>query len=161
MPNTTSDSPPASLALNKLNIPHRVFTHPDPVHSLEQAAAERNQDPGQVVRSILFRLSEGEYAMVLIAGPSQINWKSLRRHFNRSRLTMAKPEEVLDITGYQVGSVSPFCLPNPVPILVDESVLAQQSVSIGSGVRATTIFIQTKDLLRALGEYQSGSFAAA
>lgn len=74
---------------------------------------------------------------------------------------MAKPEEVLAVTGYQVGSVSPFGLPAPLPILVDESVLAQQSVSIGSGVRATTIFIQTKDLQRALGKYQSGSFASA
>lgn len=160
MSNPVPDSPPAAAALAVLNIPHRVFTHPGPVHSLEQAAQERNQDPGQVVRSILFRLSEGEYAMVLIAGPSQIDWKSLRSHFKQSRLTMAKPEEVLTVTGYEVGSVSPFGLPHPLPILVDESVLSQQSVSIGSGVRATTIFIKTKDLLRALGKYQSGSFAA-
>lgn len=143
-----------------MGISHRVFTHPGPVHSLEQAAQERNQDPGQVVRSILFRLSEGEYAMVLIAGPSQIDWKTLRGHFKQSRLTMAKPEEVFAITGYQVGSVSPLGLPAPLPILVDESVLAQQSISIGSGVHATTIFIKTKDLLRAIGDYQSGSFAA-
>lgn len=161
MPNSDPAPPPASIALTALNIPHRVFTHTGPVHSLEQAAQERNQDPSQVIRSILFRLAEGEYAMALIAGPSQINWKSLRRHFSRSRLTMAKPEEVLAVTGYEVGAVSPFGLPTTLPMLVDQSVLAQLSVSIGSGVRATTIFIKTKDLLRALGEYQSGDFAAA
>lgn len=160
MPDPISTSTPASAALTALDIPHRVFTHAGPVHSLEQAAEERNQDLSQVVRSILFRLSEDKYAMVLMAGPRQIDWKALRRHFNQSRLTMAKPEEVLAVTGYQVGAVSPFGLPAPLPILVDETVLTQQSVSIGSGVRATTIFIKTKDLLRALGEYKSGSFAA-
>jgi len=160
MPNSDPTPPPASIALTALDIPHRVFTHTGPVHSLEQAAEERNQYPEQVIRSILFRLAAGEYAMALIAGPRQISWKSLRRHFNQSRLSMAKPEEVLEVTGYEVGAVSPFGLPTALPMLVDQSVLDQQSVSIGSGVRATTIFIKTPDLLRALGAYQSGDFGA-
>ena len=160
MPNSDPTPPPASIALSALDIPHRVFTHTGPVHSLAQAAEERNQYIEQVIRSILFRLAEGEYAMALIAGPRQISWKSLRRHFNQSRLSMAKPEEVLEVTGYEVGAVSPFGLPTALPMLVDQSVLDQQSVSIGSGVRATTIFIKTPDLLRALGAYQSGDFGA-
>lgn len=160
MPDSNATLPPAAQALTTLGIPHRVFIHSGPVHSLEQAAQERGQSPDQVIRSILFRLSEDEYAMVLMAGPGQIDWKTLRGHFNRSRLSMAKPEEVLTVTGFQVGAVSPFGLLESLPILVDDSVLAQQTVSIGSGVRATTILIQTKDLLRALGEYQTGSFAA-
>ena len=102
---------PVAAILADLGIPHRTFTHPGPVHSLEQAAAERGQAPGQIVRSILFRLGEGEYAMVLIAGPGQISWKALRTAFNRSRLTMADKDEVLDVTGYPIGAVAPFGLP--------------------------------------------------
>ena len=61
--------PPVSIALTAANIPHRVFRHSGPVNSLEQAAEERGQQPDQVVRSILFRLGKGHYAMVLMAGP--------------------------------------------------------------------------------------------
>ena len=154
------DSPtPVSIALTELNIPHRQFTHPGPVHSLEQAAEERNQTIYQVVRSILFRLSEDSYAMVLIAGPFQVSWKALRHHFGQSRLTMASPEEVKTITGYEIGAVSPFGLPQPLPILVDEGMLAQPSISIGSGKRGTTIFMTTKDLMKALGDVEIGKFA--
>ena len=148
-----------SAALTALNAPHRQFTHPGPVSSIEQAARERNQEISQIVRSILFRLNEGEYAMVLIAGPHQISWRKLRQHFQQSRLTMATPEEVERITGYQIGAVSPFGLPVSLPVLVDESVMKQPSVSIGSGVRGTTIFIKTKDLLQALGSVETGQFA--
>ncbi|HLF90201.1 MAG TPA: YbaK/EbsC family protein, partial [Anaerolineales bacterium] len=132
--------PPVSLALLEKNIPHRVFTHPGPVTSLEQAAHERGQQPEQVIRSILFRLAEGEYLMVLMAGPAQIPWKALRKFVGQSRLTMASAEEVLEVTGYEIGAVGPFGLPAPLRILIDASVVAQDEVSFGSGVRGTTIF---------------------
>jgi Cys-tRNA(Pro)/Cys-tRNA(Cys) deacylase len=150
--------PPVSIALTGLDIPHRVFRHPGLVHSLEQAAEERGQRTEQVVRSILFRLAKGEYAMVLMAGPDQISWRALRAHFGQSRLTMASREEVLQVTGYELGAVAPFGLPVPVPIVIDESVLAQDEISIGSGVRGTTIFLKPDDLLQGLPSPTVGRF---
>jgi Cys-tRNA(Pro) deacylase len=143
-----------------MNISHQVFRHPGPVNSLKQAAVERGQEPEQVVRSILFRLGKGEYAMVLMAGPRQISWKALRSYFGRSRLTTARREEVLQVTGYELGAVSPFGLPAPLRILVDGSVLEQQEVSIGSGIRGVTIIILTDDLMRALGDVEIGKFGS-
>lgn len=140
--------------LDQLHIPYTFFRHPGPVHSLEQAAAERGQQPEQVVRSILFRLASDDFLLVLVAGPRQIDWKALRRTLNQSRLTMAKPEEVLTVTGYEIGAVSPFGLPQPIRTLVDESVLAQAEVSIGSGVRSTTVILKTTDLMQALGDVE-------
>ncbi|MFN8439250.1 MAG: YbaK/EbsC family protein [Caldilineaceae bacterium] len=155
--------PPVSTALSQLNIPHRLFVHTAPVHSLEQAAAERGQSPNQVVRSILFRLGKNEqgedqYAMALIAGPDQISWKALRRHFGQSRLTMASEEEVLRVTGYPIGAVSPFGMPTQLPVLIDESVTDQEEVSIGSGVRGTTVILRVADLLKALPNAIRGNF---
>jgi Cys-tRNA(Pro)/Cys-tRNA(Cys) deacylase len=151
--------PPASTALIHKNIPHQVFTHQGSIHSIEQAAAERNQDVSQVVRSIVFRLNEGEYAMVLIAGKQQISWKALRTHFGMSRLTMASPEEVLEATGFQIGTVSPFGLKTPLPILADQNVFSQTAVSLGSGWSGTAILMLTRDLKQALGEIEIGNFA--
>lgn len=147
-----ADSTPVTHALSELGIPHRLFRHPGPVHSLEQAARERGQQPEQVVRSIVFRVAKGDYVMVLVAGPGQVNWKVLRRHLGQSRLTMASREEVLSVTGYQIGAVSPFGLPTPMPVLVDRGVLAQEEVSIGSGERGATVILQRSDLMHALGE---------
>ncbi len=149
---------PVSIILNKNSISFTEFVHPGPVHSIEQAAEERNQSLDQIIRSILFRLSENKYAMVLIAGPSQVNWKTLRKHFNQSRLTMAKPEEVLKITGYKIGAVSPFGIPQDIPILVDDSVSKQTTISIGSGRRGTTIIIETTELMRALNIFETGNY---
>jgi Cys-tRNA(Pro) deacylase len=135
-----------------------VFRHPGPVNSLEQAAAERGQKPEQVVRSILFRLAKGEYAMVLMAGPNQISWRELREYLGRSRLTTAKREEVLQVTGYELGAVAPFGIPMDVRVLVDQRVLDQVVVSIGSGERGVTVILRSKEMMEALDGAEVGSF---
>ena len=134
-----NEKPPASLALDALGIEYRVFTHEKPVSSFEQAASDREQRPEQVVRSILFQIRPEEFLMVLMAGPAQIDWKSLRKFVGRSRVRMATEEEVLEVTGYRVGTVSPFGVKNQVRVLIDASVLKEAEISIGSGIRSTAI----------------------
>jgi Cys-tRNA(Pro)/Cys-tRNA(Cys) deacylase len=151
-------STPVTRRLVELSIPHRFFRHPGPVHSLEQAASERGQKPEQIVRSILFRLAQDEYVMVLMAGPRQISWPALRRHLGRSRLTMASEDEVLQITGFPLGAVSPIGLPTPIRILVDRSVMGQSEISIGCGQRYSTVILTQQDLFRALGDVEIGEF---
>ena len=146
------NQPPASMALEKLGIPHTVFQHSGQVNSLEQAAQERNQRLEQVVRSILFRLSGDEYLMALVAGPKQISWKTLRKYTGQSRLTMASEEEVLAVTSYRIRTVSPFGLPRPIRILIDPGVLREAEISVGSGMRKTAIIMKSADLRHALSE---------
>lgn len=146
------EKPPASIALEKLNIPHRVFHHEGPLMSFEQAAAERKQRPEQIVRSILFQIRPDEFVMVLVAGREQVDWKKLRQLVGRSRVRMATEEEVLEVTGYRVGTVSPFGLRNQVRVLIDVSVLREGEVSTGSGMRNMAIILKSKDLHQALGE---------
>lgn len=154
-----ANNTPVTDALDKLGIPYRFFRHPGPVHSLEQAAEERGQRPGQVVRSIVFRLAKDSFVMVLVAGPQQLSWPALRTYLGQSRLSMASEAEVLAATGYQIGSVSPFGLPSPMRVLVDRSVLAEEEISIGSGVRSTTVIMRREDLLKALGQVEMGEIA--
>lgn len=151
---------PVTTTLDRLHLPYRLFTHLGPVTSLEQAAAERGQRPAQVVRSILFRLGQNRFAVVLVAGPSQVDWRGLRRQLGQSRLTMASEEEVPAVTGYQTGAVSPLGLAQPLPIYIDDSVTAEEEISLGSGLRGTTVILRTVDLLAALPAATLGHFRA-
>jgi Cys-tRNA(Pro)/Cys-tRNA(Cys) deacylase len=146
------EKPPASIALDEQNIAHQVFKHEKPLHSFEQAAAERNQRPEQIVRSILFQIRPEEFVMVLVAGRDQVDWRKFRQLVGRSRVRMATEEEVLQVTGYRVGTVSPFGLKTQVRVMIDESVLREAEVSIGSGVRQMAIIMKSADLRRVLGD---------
>lgn len=150
---------PAIRYLKARGIPFRVFQHAGPVTSLEQAAQERGQQPEQVVRSIVFRLSAGEFVMVLMPGPAQVPWKALRRYLGQSRLTMASEDELLQATGYRPGTVNPFGLPRPMRILVGTGILDLPEVSLGSGQRGQAILIRPPDILAALDAVETVDFA--
>lgn len=149
---------PVTRYLDSLGIPYRFFRHPGQVTSLEQAARERGQKPEQVIRSILFRLAKGDYVMVLVAGPARVSWPALRAYLGQSRLTTADESEVIAITGYPIGAVSPLGLPKPLRIMVDRSVSQNREISIGSGVRNTTVIMESNHLLEALGSVEVGDF---
>jgi len=144
------ENPPVGIALEKLGVPHKIFRHETPVNSFEQAASDRGQRASQVVRSILFRMAEDEFVMALVAGPAQISWKILRKHLGRSRVSMATEDEVLAVTGYRIGTVGPFGLPNQLPVLIDAGVMLEEEISIGSGMRNTAIILKSADLRHAL-----------
>ena len=158
---SSNEITPAARVLDGMNISYRLFRHPGPVQSLEQAAVERNQLPDQIVRSIVFRVAKDDYVMVLIAGKRQVAWPVLRKHLGQSRITMASETEVLENTGAERGGVSPLGLPRPMRILADESVFVHAEISLGSGVRGTTVIMSSVDLRRALGDAEIGSFAEA
>jgi prolyl-tRNA editing enzyme YbaK/EbsC (Cys-tRNA(Pro) deacylase) len=150
--------PPAANALSKLSVPYRLFRHQKPIKSLEQAASERGQKPDQVVRSILFRIWAGNFVMVLTAGPAQISWPRLRAYLGKSRLTLATEDEVLSITGYRVGAVTPLGLPRPMRILIDETVFIPAEISIGTGQLGTAIILKSADLCNILKDVEIGMF---
>jgi Cys-tRNA(Pro)/Cys-tRNA(Cys) deacylase len=154
MPVSTS----ATQALDLLSIPYRLFEHSHLPGSLEQAALERGQAPGQVIRSILFRYAKDKFFLVLMAGPGQISWQKLRRHLGLSRISMATEDEVLAVTGYAVGTVSPLGFSSPIRILADESVFEPEQVSLGSGIRGVAIIMKPADLRLALGKIEVGQF---
>ncbi|HSV86656.1 MAG TPA: YbaK/EbsC family protein [Levilinea sp.] len=149
---------PVAQYLHQHRIPYRIFVHPGPVRSLEQAARKRAQLPEQVTRSILFRLSENKFVMLLISDPRLVSWKALRRYHGQSRLTMTSDAERLAVTGYRRGAVEPFGLSSPLRNLVDASLRPQVEVSTGCSVHGTAIILSTSDLLRALPAVEIADF---
>ncbi|OGO63332.1 MAG: hypothetical protein A2029_06935 [Chloroflexi bacterium RBG_19FT_COMBO_47_9] len=159
MNNTGITTTPVTRYLDEQGIPYRFFRHPGKVETLEQAAAERGQRPEQIIRSILFRLSGGGFVIVLVAGYNQVAWPALRKHLGTSRISMASEAEVMAITGYPVGAVSPFGTLQLLRVLLDRGILAEEEISVGSGVRSTTVIMQRVDFIRALGDVEMGDFA--
>jgi prolyl-tRNA editing enzyme YbaK/EbsC (Cys-tRNA(Pro) deacylase) len=71
---------------------------------------------------------------------------------------MAIGQELLGITGYAIGTVSPFGLLRPLRMLADVSVFKPEEISFGSGLRGVATLMKSGDFQRALGKIELGQF---
>ena len=125
---------------------------------MAEAAAEREQDVNQLIRSILFRVGKDDFILVIVAGPSQLSWSALRAHLGQSRMTMATKDEVKSVTGYPVGTVAPIGIARPLRLLADKNVFIPEEISCGSGQREAAIIMRKQDFQKVLGEVEIGEF---
>ncbi|HEY2945135.1 MAG TPA: YbaK/EbsC family protein [Vicinamibacteria bacterium] len=65
-----------------------------------------------------------------------------------SRLSFASAEETAAVTGMLVGGVTPFGLPEALPVYVDEAVMAPDWIILGGGGRSSKIRLAPAALTR-------------
>ncbi len=147
-------SSPAIEYLRQKHIPFTTIAHPPNLTTLDEIARFRGQKISQIVRSLVFRLSETDFILVLAQAGNNVDWRTLRDTLGVRRITTATPEEVFRITGYRVGSVSPFGLVQKIPVLVSRKILQEEIVSTGSGIPQVALVLLVNDFFRALEDYQ-------
>ncbi len=97
--------------------------------------------------------------MVLIPGGYRAHWPTLRRYLGQRRITMAKPEEVLRVTGFPIGAVAPVGTATDLRVLADERIFAQPEISMGVGVHKAAVILSPDGLKQALPQMEIGAFA--
>lgn len=57
------------------------------------------------------------------------------------RLSFASADETAELTGMMIGGVTPFCLPDDLPVYVDSRIMALDYVILGGGSRSAKVKI--------------------
>ncbi|MBW3562452.1 MAG: hypothetical protein KY437_08150 [Actinobacteria bacterium] len=77
--------------------------------------------------------------------------KAVRKHLGVRKLSFAPPDLTREVTGMELGGVTPFGLPDEVPLLVDAAVLDRDRVIVGGGSRSLKILVAPEVFAR-IGE---------
>jgi Cys-tRNA(Pro)/Cys-tRNA(Cys) deacylase len=151
---STSDADPADQsaralgAAEALGLDHDVVRH-GPVRSLEEAAAARGVSPAAVVKSLVVRVSDGDYRFVLVPGDREISWPKLRALLGVNRLSMPDAQTAYDVTGYVRGTITPLGSTRSWPVVVDQHVTG--AISLGGGAHGVALTVDAAALVQALG----------
>ncbi len=90
-------------------------------------------------------------ACVLLATTSLDVNNVVRREMSVRKASFAGADPVRELTGMEIGGVTPFGLPSGVPILVDARVLDRPWVVLGGGNRSSKLKLAPDALLRVPG----------
>ena len=134
--------------LAELDVPHRLVQYGQ-VRSAEEAAKARGVELSALAKTLVIRIEEGRYALVLVPGDSGLDYAKLRAHLGVRRLTMPDPDEAKAATGYERGTITPIGAGDH-RVIVDCRLFDHDEVSLGSGAQGWAIHLDP-DLLLDLG----------
>ncbi|ETX00843.1 MAG: hypothetical protein ETSY1_09650 [Candidatus Entotheonella factor] len=83
-----------------------------------------------------------QYVACVVLATTQLDVnRRVRKLMGVSRASFATAEEMMELTGMQVGGVTPFALPEGLPLYVDERIMGLDWVILGGGGRDTKVKI--------------------
>ncbi len=144
----TDNSARALAAADDLGLHYEVTRH-GPVRSLAEAAAARGVTPSAVVKTLVVRLTDEDFRLVLVPGDREISWPKLRALLGVSRLSMPPADVALAVTGYVRGTITPLGSTTPWPVVADASMTG--AVSLGAGAHGVAVTVDATELVSALG----------
>ena len=108
-----------------------LHTFPAGTRTAEDAARAVGCDPAQIVKSLVF-LAGGRAVVALVSGRDRVDPERLAAAAG-SRVRRADPDAVRAATGYAIGAVPPFGHLTPLPVHMDDALLAHEVVWAAGG----------------------------
>ena len=99
----------------------------------------------QVLKTLVLESDKGPIIAVL-QGNKKLDFNKLKRMFGCSRAQLAPAPAVIEITGYAIGSVSPFGIPQKVMKVMDAQIFNESRLNMGSGDQLIGLELTSSDL---------------
>jgi Cys-tRNA(Pro) deacylase len=115
------------------------------------SARELGVDEHSVVKTLVMQDQAARPLIVLMHGDCKVSTKNLARAIPCKSVEPCKPEVAQRHSGYQVGGTSPFGTRKPLPVYVEQSILALPTIYINGGRRGYLVGIDPKVLPGLLG----------
>ena len=135
--------------LRALGLDVHVVKLAESTRTAAQAASAVGCTVGQIVKSLVFRASEGP-VLVLASGANFVDEERLAALVG-APIKRARADFVRKYTGYAIGGVAPVGHLQPIPTFVDEDLLQYEEVWAAAG-DPFTVFACSPDFLASLGK---------
>ena len=143
----------ATIALERAKIPFTLheYAH-DPRHdSYGLEASEALRVPPERVFKTLVAAVDGALAVGVVPVHRQLDLKALAAATGGKKAVLAEVAAAERATGYVAGGISPVGQRRRLPVVVDESALACETMFCSGGRRGLEIEIAPANLIRAAG----------
>jgi len=130
--------------ISALGVPYELITI-DPAYADTTAFCQQYGYPLERSANTIIVASKKEpkqFAGCVVLATTQLDVnKRVRKLLDVSKVSFATAEEMMALTGMQVGGVTPFALPAELPLYVDERIMQLDWIILGSGGRGSKIKI--------------------
>ena len=136
-----------AAVLRDASVEARIEEFADGTPTAEDAAAAAGCRLEQIVKSLVFAC-DGRWALVMVPGDRRADRAKIAAAAGCGRVTIASPDEVARVTGFEAGGVAPFPLPAVDTVLLERLLLTHEVVWVGAGSPRHMAALAPTDLAR-------------
>ena len=133
--------------LDSLGIAYEKLEH-EPVTTSEAAAGARASRMEEGAKALIVK-ADGKYYHLIISAVLRADNKKLRTLIGARKLRFANADELFELTGCRPGAVPPFGNLFGLPVLMDDALLAEDTVYFNCGSHTISLRLSREDLARA------------
>jgi Ala-tRNA(Pro) deacylase len=131
--------------LEKNKITYEVVEH-EPVYTNPAMAEALGVSEAETVKSLVLLTKEKQMVVLVMPGDKKVDWKKAAAGIGTKKVSFAKPEDVLEKVGCEIGCVPPFGQLTPLPIYMDKDLTKKDYVYFNPGVHDKSFKIKAWDL---------------
>jgi prolyl-tRNA editing enzyme YbaK/EbsC (Cys-tRNA(Pro) deacylase) len=149
----TEDTGRARLeaALEPLNAPYELFPCEPALADTTQFCAAYGFSPGESANTIVVvgKADPRRYAACIVLATHRLDVnRTVRDRLGTRKASFASADETRELTGMEIGGVTPFGLPDSLPVWIDAAVMPLQRVVLGGGSRHWKVIAPPEILTR-------------
>lgn len=114
------------------------------------SSRELGVDEHHVVKTLVMQDEAAKPLIVLMHGDCKVSTKNLARNIGCKSVEPCKPEVASRHSGYMIGGTSPFGTKKSMPVYVEDSILALETIYINGGRRGYLVGIKPQVLVELL-----------
>ena len=134
----------------QLGIQVDPVTFPTDTRTAVDAARAVGCDVAQIVKSLVF-VAEGEPVLLLVSGANRVDLTQAAKVLGVAQLDKADADAARAATGYSIGATPPLGLATELRILIDEDLLAHETVWAAAGRSDSVFEVSPRELATATG----------
>jgi Cys-tRNA(Pro)/Cys-tRNA(Cys) deacylase len=141
----------AARMLDTLGVRYELRTYPVDEEDLSapHVAAAIGMPPEQVFKTLVARGDRTGVLIASIPASAELDLKALASASGNRRVELVPVKDVLPLTGYVRGGVSPLGTRKPYPFYLDETAEMWDVISVSAGLRGCQMLLAPGDLARA------------
>ncbi len=121
--------------------------------SAERVAVELGMPAETIFKSLITHGDVTGPVFAVIPAANELDLRALAAISGNKRIELVPLRDVLSLTGYQRGAVTPLAAKRAYPVYIDETVELWPQVGISGGMRGLQILLSPTDLIRVLGAH--------
>ncbi len=136
--------------LDSRKIPYTAYELPIEKRSALETAQLLNVEPASVFKTIVVTRDKPKKPLLLVVpGPTSVDLKLLASALDEKKVYLPTEREAEQLTGLQVGGISPLALINKgFQVVLDESAQQFSAIHISGGQRGLNIKLPAADLIK-------------